>query len=102
MSLLSLPGCIESNPGPANTSGIRFGSLNARAVDKGASIDDLIRDNRLDVLAVCESWIRDDALDVIKNDIVPSDFSILLVHRPWAAGTGRVKMGGLAFSYKNI
>ena len=49
---------VESNPGP---SVVRFGALNAGcAVHKGALIDDLIRDNRLDVLAVCESWIRDD------------------------------------------
>ena len=54
------------------------------------------------MLAVCESWIRDDAPDVIKNDIAPSDFSILHVHRPRVAGTGRAKMGGgLAFLYNN-
>jgi len=33
----------------------------------------------------CVSWIRDDALDVINNDIAPSDFSILHVHWPRAA-----------------
>jgi hypothetical protein len=104
ISLLLLLGGIESNPGPANPSGIRFGSLNiCSAVNKGALIDDLVHDNRLNVLAVCESWIRDDAPDVIKNDIAPSDFSILHVHRPRAAGTGRAKMGGgLAFWYNNM
>ena len=83
ISLLLLLGGFESNPGPANTYAIRFGSLNARsAVHKGAIIDDLIRDNQLDVLAVCEAGIRDDAHDAIKNDIAPSDFSVLHVHQP--------------------
>jgi hypothetical protein len=103
ISLLLLLGGIEANPGPANSSAVRLGSLNAgSAIHKSALIDDLIRDNRLDVLAVCESWIRDDAPDVIKKDIAPSGFSVLHVHRPPVAGTGRSKKGGgLAFVYYN-
>ena len=69
---------VESNPGPP---AVRFGTLNAgNAVHKGALIDDLIRDNRLDVLAVCESWIKEDETDVIKTDIAPSNFSVLHIH----------------------
>jgi hypothetical protein len=43
-------------------------SLNAcSAIHKGALIDDLIHDDRLNILKVCEeSWIRNDAPDVIK------------------------------------
>jgi hypothetical protein len=70
---------VESNPGPPN---LRFGSLNARsAVHKAALIRDLIHDNKLDILAVCESWIVDDAPDAIKNDIAPCNYSVLRTHR---------------------
>ena len=103
ISLLLLLGGIESNPGPTCPSAVRFGSLNAgSAVHKGALIDDMIRDNQLDVLAVWESWIRYDAPDVIKKDIAPSDFFVLHVHQPQVAGTGRSrKGGGLAFLYND-
>ena len=105
ISLLLLLGGIESNPGPTCPSAVCFGSLHgSSAVHKGALIDDMIRDNQLDVLAVCESWIRYDAPEVIKKYIAPSDFSVLHVHRPQVAGTGRSrKGGGLAFLYnKNL
>ena len=83
---------VESNPGPFD---VRFGSWNAgSAVNKGALIEDLIRDNRLDVLAVCESGIRSDAPDAVKYDIAPPDFLVLHVHRPPAADTGRCRRGG--------
>jgi len=88
---------VESNPGP---SAVRFGAINAgSAVHKGALIDDLIRDNRLDILAVCESWIKNDEPDVIKTDIAPTNYTVLHVHRPRATATGRSKTkgGGLAF-----
>ena len=69
---------VESNPGPAI---IRFGSLNARsAVHKAALIEDLINDNQLDILAVCESWIAEDAPDAIKKDIAPLNHSALHTH----------------------
>jgi hypothetical protein len=68
---------VESNPGP---SAVRFGAINAgSAVHKGALIDELICDNRLDILAVCESWIKDDDPDVIKTDIAPTNYTILHV-----------------------
>ena len=87
---------VESNPGPQN---LRFGSLNARsAVHKAALIRDLIHDKRLDILAVCESWIVDDAPDAIKNDIAPFNYSVLHTHRSRVAGRSR-KGGGLALIY---
>src|SRR5664279_3654379 len=74
---------VEPNPGPFD---VRFGSWNAgSAVNKGALIDDLIHDNRLNVLVVCESGIRNHAPDAIKYDIAPHNFSVLHVHRPPAA-----------------
>jgi len=103
ISLLLLLGGAESNPRPANTPAIRIGSLNARsAAHKGAIIDDLIRDKRLDVLAVCESWNRNGAHDVIKNDLAPSDISVLHFYRPRAAGSCRSRKGGShALLYNN-
>ncbi|HSN24539.1 MAG TPA: endonuclease/exonuclease/phosphatase family protein, partial [Methylomicrobium sp.] len=90
---------VESNPGP---SAVRFGTLNAgSAVRKGSLIDDIIHDNRLDVLAVCESWIREDAPDAVKNDIAPPGYSVLHVHRPCDATGRSVKGGGLALIYSN-
>jgi len=95
-ALLLLMAGVERNPGPrASTncfnsrsivnqqrSAIRLGSLNAGgATTKAAIIDDLIRDNRLDILAVCESWILDDAPDAIKYDVAPDNYSVLHVHR---------------------
>jgi Reverse transcriptase (RNA-dependent DNA polymerase)/Endonuclease-reverse transcriptase len=91
---------VESNPGPFD---VRFGFWNAAsAVNKGALIDDLIRDSRLDVLAICESGIRNDAPDAIKYDIAPQNFSVLHVHRPPAADTGRCRRGGgLSFIFRD-
>ena len=90
---------IESNPGPT---GVRFGTLNAAsAVRKGSLIDDIIHDNRLDILAVCESWIREDAPDAVKNDIAPPGYSVLHVHRPRDATGRSVKGGGLALIHSN-
>ena len=83
---------IESNPGPST---VRFGSLNAGGANKkGALLDDTIRDNRLDVLAICESSISDEAPSAIRNDIAPSNFSVLHVHRPPSTDTGRRQRGG--------
>ena len=63
-------------------------------MNKGALIDDLIRDNQLDVLAVCESGMRIDAPDAIKYDIAPQNYSVLHVQRPPASDTGRCRRGG--------
>ena len=90
---------VDPNPGPFD---VRFGSFNANsAVNKGALIDDLIHDYQLDVLAVCESGIRNDVPNAIKYDIAPQNFSVLHVHRPPAADTGLCRRGGgLSFIFK--
>jgi len=114
IALLLLTAGVETNPGPgvsSNTrsavnqqrSTIRLGSLNAGgATTKAAIIDDLIRDNRLDILAVCESWILDDAPNAIKHDIAPDNYSVLHVHRQRSSKKGQPKRGGgLALIYSN-
>ena len=89
---------VESNPGPAI---VRFGSLYVRsAVDKAAFFEDLIHDNRLDLLAVSESWIAEDAPDSVKKDIAPFNYSLLHTHRSRVTGRAR-KGGGLALIHNN-
>jgi exonuclease III len=93
---------IESNPGPPLS--VNFGVFNAGgAASKGETIQDLICDHRLDVLAVSETWIRDDAPDAIKLDMVPPNFAVLHAHHPCAVGAERARHGGrLAFIHSTV
>ena len=94
-----LPGCLPFGPRPHRSllsCFIAFLRLNASsATSKCALIAHLIRDNKLDVLAVCESWVPDDAPDAIKHDLAPPNYSVLHVHRPMI--NDRRRRGGLAF-----
>ena len=73
--LLILAG-IESNPGPHHS--FRLSVFNAGGASrKAAGLSDIITDNRLDAVAVCETWIRVDAPDTIKFVLAPTGFSIL-------------------------
>jgi len=70
--MLLLVAGVEPNPGPrcARTSSVNFGLLNARSVvSKAAHIHDVISDLHLDVLAVTETWVTNDAPDAIKLDV---------------------------------
>ena len=88
---------VESNPGPA---GIRLGVFNARGANrKGAQLDDLIRDHELDVLALNETWIRDNAPAAVKYDIVPDNFRVLHTHRETDGRRRAKRGGGLALIY---
>ena len=90
---------VETNPGPA---GIRLGVFNARVANrKGAQLDDLIRDHELDVLALNETWIRDDAPAAVKHDIVPDNFRILHTHRDTIGRRRTKRGGGLALIYSH-
>ena len=76
---------VESNPGPENTSSsaTNFGLINVRfMIQKMALIHDVISDNRLDLLAVTETWIYENSPDVHKRDAAPAGFSI--VHAHWS------------------
>jgi len=88
---------VESNPGPAC---IRLGVFNACGANrKGAQLDDLIRDHKLDVLALNETWIRDDAPAAVKHDIVPDNFRVLHTHRETNGRRRAKRGGGLALIY---
>ena len=92
--LLILAG-VESNLGPHHS--FRFGVFNAGGASrKAAGLSYIITDNRLDAVAVCETWIRVDAPDTIKFRLAPTGISISHVHRPVDPG-GPTRGGGLAF-----
>ena len=86
-ALLLIAG-IERNPGPSNTPALKMGLINARSmVNKSALIHDVINDNRLDLLAVTETWVYENSPDVHKREAAPPAYSVVHVHR--AALTGR-------------
>ena len=70
ISLLLMMGGIEPNPGPANSKSLSLNVrlINARSiVNKSALIHDVIKDNRLDLLAVTETWVYEDSPPVLKK-----------------------------------
>ena len=77
---------VETNPGPGT---VTFGFLNAAGASrKGALIEDVISEHKLDALAVCETWIRHDAPDAVKQDLAPpSCYRVLHCHRQSNFGT---------------
>ena len=70
-ALLVIAG-IETNPGPTNV--LQMGLLNVRSmVNKGPLVQDIIVSQKLDVLAVTETWITRDDPDAVKLDAAPAD-----------------------------
>jgi len=86
---------IEPNPGPP----VKLGFINARSiVRRGPLICDMIVSHDLDVLAVAETWIRDDDPCAIKRDSAPSGYDI--VHVPRQSHAGRSRGGGLCVIHR--
>src|SRR5277367_4179580 len=74
LSFLLLLGGVEPNPGPAPILAPRHnaGLLNVRsAVNKAALLHALIDGEKLDFLAVTETWLRSDDPPAILDDIAP-------------------------------
>jgi len=97
VSALLLIGGIEKNPGPArtNTSTVNMGLINARSiVNKSALIHDVIKDNKLDILAVTETWVYEDSPKVHKREAAPPGYSILHAHRNVSPVGGKKQHGG--------
>ena len=73
--LLLMCGDVESNPGPPATrpsGNLRVGHINPwSCVNKTELILSTIDEQRLDVLAITESYIREDLPVTIKNDPAP-------------------------------
>ena len=91
VSLLLLSGNVETNPGPVQQTSpetkTTFGSFNVRsAVHKAALLHDMISENKLDIMALQETWIPPDAPPAIVDDIAPPGFTAYHVHRPTRGG----------------
>ena len=91
VSLLLLSGNVATNPGPVQHTSpetkTTFGSFNVRsAVHKAALIHDMISENKLDIMALQETWIPPDAPPTIVDDIAPPGFTAYHVHRPTRGG----------------
>ena len=96
--LLLTTGDIEVNPGPTENV-VMFGCFNVRsAVNKAASLHDIINDHGLNILALSEIWITDDAPPATAQDIAPDGFGVIHTHRRRSAG-GHVSGGGLALIF---
>ena len=98
LAILLLRSGIEAEPGPC----INFGFVNAQSVvNKGALVIDLIESQcpKLDMLAVCESYVVNDDPDVIKFGCLPSGFRV--VHRPRPKATRSTRGGGVCIIYRD-
>ena len=74
---------------------LTFAVFNARSVcNKALSLHDIIIDHDLDIVAITETWLRDEASDVITN-LVPDGYAMINVPRKDKAG------GGVALLYKS-
>jgi len=63
-------------------------------------LHDIITENKLDVLALQETWIQDNTHPAITQDSAPSGFVVRHVHRPLVVG-GKKRGGGLALIYRD-
>ena len=76
---------ITSNPTEINLS-----ILNTRSANKRFGIlHDTINDNKIDVLALTETWITESAPDTIKLGVTPNGFSVLHSHRGACAAVSK-------------
>lgn len=102
ITILLLIGGVELNPGPAGSylHDLALGVLNVRSmVKKGALIQNIILENKLNLFVLNETWIRDDDPPAVLFDAAPSGHSILHVPRKHQAP--RSRGGGLAVIYNN-
>ena len=69
-------------------------------VNKTALLHDVIKENRLDFLAVTETWVYNDSPEVHKKDAAPPGYSIVHAHRDTSRSTGKRHGGGIAFIHR--
>lgn len=99
--LLFLSGDIEVNPGPAQP--LRMGHFNCQSIfpnadfDKPLLIDEFIRDNDLDVLAVTETWIPPSCPPSLLRSFTPDGFEFNHSSRE---DTLQGRGGGVGFFFK--
>ena len=62
---------------------LNIGMVNARlAINKAVELHAVIRDNRLDILIITETWFQPDTMNVIASDIAPPSFKDIGAPRP--------------------
>ena len=103
MIVLLLVG-VEANPGPARhatkvhnkTTNIIIGTINARSiVNKAANFHLTAAEEKLDVVAISETWVPLDAPDAISHDFVRPGYNVINAPR-----LGGRRGGGLAIVYR--
>ena len=102
--LLLLSGNVAQNPGPIchpqvpSSTSINLASLYVRStVGKSTLIHNIIADDNIDVFALSETWIQQDAPSVILQDPAPEGYRVIHVHRKITAD-GLTRGGRLAIS----
>ena len=96
MAFLLLIGGVESNLGPTRmNSTINMGLVNARSeVNKSALIHDMINENRLDLLAVTDTWVYEDSPNVHKRESCRPSYCVVHAHRDSLSKAGKRQNGG--------
>ena len=86
ISLSSMVG-VELNPGQVTCgthreqNQINFWLINTRpAVNMVAIIHDIINNDCIDILAITETWVQQDAPDAVKLDIWPPGYNVVYTH----------------------
>ena len=105
VALLLLLSGVEQNPGPSaltHRNNIIFGSLNVHtAENKILLIHQIIDDHNLDILAMNETWLRENTPVTIKRDLAPPGYSVQHIHHVHCPGVkGSVGGGGLAIIHR--
>lgn len=102
MALLLLMSGVEPNPGPQVAIKSKLGLINVRSmVNKAALIHDLIKDFKIDMLAVTETWVYENSPDAHKEEAAPEGFSVVHAHRAPATGKATAHGGGVAFIHRD-
>ena len=99
-ALLLLLGGIEPNPGPATNQFLSIGCLNVRSIiNKSAQLHSLVESNRLDVIAISETWTSSDDPPALLGNVAPDGFQVHHTSRS-TSSPGR-RGGGLAVLYRD-
>jgi len=101
--LLLLSGDISLNPGPSANNSFLGSHLNVRSVssitenlNKPAVLQEFITDNNIQLLSLCETWLKPDSPPPILNGFTPPNYT--LIHSARSSGGG----GGLAFLFSSL
>jgi len=81
---------IISNENIADNSKLSVAFINARSVkNKTFELSELIKDNKLDVLAITESWLSKGSADnVVRGELTPNGYQLVDAPRPKGRGGG--------------